>query len=570
MGNNRLRNVSAFIGMSKLRTLSLENNDFSDVAPLTSLRQLKTLELKGNLLSYPSLHTHIPAIQARGATVTVDPRIPTTLVKVSGTHGIAGRSLPVIVEVQDEKGYGFSGVPVTFAVTAGGGRLSASDVITDITGRTRVTLTLGTTPGRNTVRATAVEVRQPVIFTITAIGANSPVVIRDVNLRARIAKTLNKPVGVQLTAGDMLALTELEAPNANIRDLTGIEHAYNLKELSLGGEYVEEEQRNSYNNAISDLSPIQGLTQLMWLDLSGNEISDVSPLAGLTQLTSLRLYKNPLSDVSPLVGLTRLTYLELTATGVSDISSLTRLTQLRHLYLYNISLSDVSALSSLTQLTNLGISGNEISDVSPLAGLTRLTYLSLGWNAISDISALSGLTQLTSLDLRSNEISDVSPLSGLTQLIYLYLDRNAISDISALSELTQLKVLYLRNNFISDVSPLIGLDLPGTQWNSTGLYIEDNPLNYASLNTHIPAMQAKGIKVSYDVTLAKITGPWLWMIAPTERWQGGARAINVDSLADASGGAVPEAEVATNGAKEGDTVGDYAWQLGRIAVGGGR
>ena len=56
------------------------------------------------------------------------------------------------------------------------------------------------------------------------------------------------------------------------------------------------------------------------------------------------------------------------------------------------------------------------------------------------------------------------------------------------------------------------------------------------------------------------------MIAPTERWQGGARSINVDSLADASAGAVTEVEVATNGAKEGDTVGDYAWQLGEIAA----
>ena len=82
-------------------------------------------------------------------------------------------------------------------------------------------------------------------------------------------------------------------------------------------------------------------------------------------------------------------------------------------------------------------------------------------------------------------------------------------------------------------------------------------------------MQAKGITVRYDLTLAKITGPWLWMIAPTERWQGGARSINVDSLAAASAGAVTEAEVAANGAKEDYTVGDYAWTLGKIAPRGG-
>jgi len=67
----------------------------------------------------------------------------------------------------------------------------------------------------------------------------------------------------------------------------------------------------------------------------------------------------------------------------------------------------------------------------------------------------------------------------------------------------------------------------------------------------------------------KITGPWLWMIAPTARGQGGARSIHVDSLSDASGGAVTEADVAANGANEGDVVGDLAWTLGEIADTGG-
>ena len=67
----------------------------------------------------------------------------------------------------------------------------------------------------------------------------------------------------------------------------------------------------------------------------------------------------------------------------------------------------------------------------------------------------------------------------------------------------------------------------------------------------------------------KITGPWLWMIAPTKASQGGADSTDVDSLADASGGDVTEVDVAANGAKAGDTVGDYTWTLGEIAPTGG-
>ena len=68
---------------------------------------------------------------------------------------------------------------------------------------------------------------------------------------------------------------------------------------------------------------------------------------------------------------------------------------------------------------------------------------------------------------------------------------------------------------------------------------------------------------------AKITGPWLWMIAPTAPGQGGSTSTDIDSLAAASGGAVTEADIATNGANEGDRVGNLVWTLGTISGTGG-
>ena len=413
LDDNRLWNGSAFIGMSELRTLSLENNDFSDVAPLTSLRRLKMLELNGNLLSYPSLHTHIPGLQARGATVRFDPRTPTVLVNISSTHGVAGTAHPIGVEVQDAHGFGFSGVPVTFTVTAGGGRLNASNVIADSTGRARTTLTLGSVPGKNTIRAAAAEVLRPVSFSITAVDANSRVVVRDAHLRTKIIETLGKAQGVQLIAGDMLGLTQLDARNANIQNLAGIEHAHNLRELNLSGEYIEGEGTVN-SNVIADLSPLSSLTQLTYLNLSDMDLSDISALSGLTQLKRLYLWNNTIGDVSPLTGLTQLTDLHLGGNAISDISALSGLTRLTELYLWNNTIGDVSPLTGLTQLTSLDLGGNVISDISALSGLTQLKSLYLAWNrSMSNISALAGLTQLTSLDLRGNAISDVSPLVEL-------------------------------------------------------------------------------------------------------------------------------------------------------------
>ena len=67
----------------------------------------------------------------------------------------------------------------------------------------------------------------------------------------------------------------------------------------------------------------------------------------------------------------------------------------------------------------------------------------------------------------------------------------------------------------------------------------------------------------------KITGPWLWMIAPTPPGQGGAASTDVDSLAVASGGSVTEASIATNGANVGEAVGPLVWTLGEISETGG-
>ena len=134
----------------------------------------------------------------------------------------------------------------------------------------------------------------------------------------------------------------------------------------------------------------------------------------------------------------------------------------------------------------------EITNLTGLEYAQALTRLFLPENHLSDISTLAGLTQLTLLNLHRNDISDISPLAGLTQLADFILSDNNISDVSALAGLTQLVDLSLSNNDISDVSPLLALI------NLRDLHLEGNPLSFASINTHIPALQAKGIEVKFD------------------------------------------------------------------------
>ena len=433
-----------------------------------------------NLLSYPSIYERIPTLRSRGVKVLFDNRTPTTLRKISG---VVTQSDNVLIEVEVRDNYGrhpffttdregrpFEGVPVTFTVTSGGGTLSVTATMTDENGRAQTTLTLGTIGTPNIVEASAAGIQETVTFSD---AVESAVDIPDPNLRAAIENILGKASGDTITGADMAELTELTAPNTNISNLAGLEFATNLTFLHLGAEYVEAEGRSINSNSVSDISPVAGLTNLTGLDLEGNNITDISPVAGLTNLTGLSLGDNSISDLSPMAGLTNLTSLSLGDNSISDISPVAGLTNLTLLWLHNNSISDLSPVAGLTNLTLLWLYNNSISDLSPVAGLTNLTQLRLDSNSISDLSPVAGLTNLTLLGLWDNSISNISPVAGLTNLT----------------------LLGLWDNSISDLSPVVANTGLGT---GDRVDVSENPLNYASINTHIPTLQSKGVEVRFD------------------------------------------------------------------------
>ena len=113
--------------------------------------------------------------------------------------------------------------------------------------------------------------------------------IPDPNLRTIIESNLGVITGAPITADEMATLTHLNAENAAINDLTGLETATNLQYLNLIG------------NAVTDISPLTGLTNLKILRLEGNAISDLSPLvanAGLGNGDKVVVDDNPLSETS--------------------------------------------------------------------------------------------------------------------------------------------------------------------------------------------------------------------------------------------------------------------------------
>lgn len=131
------------------------------------------------------------------------------------------------------------------------------------------------------------------------------------------------------------------------------------------------------------------------------------------------------------------------------------------------------------------------------AEMANLTVLKASNKKISDLTGLEFATNLKWVWFSDNQISDVAPLSELTNLEYLNLYNNLISDISTLSGLINLTNLYLSRNNISDLSPLVANIGLG---NGDEIDVRNNPLSATSLNTHIPALQGRGVEVRFGAS----------------------------------------------------------------------
>jgi len=357
--------------------------------------------------------------------------------------------------------------------------------------------------------------------------------IPDVNLRAAVTAALGKTPGTTITAEDMATLTNLEAHEADIRDLTGLEFAIKLEEIRCN------------NNLISDLSPLTDLVNLRVIELRDNVISDLSPIAGLINLEWLIVTRNSIPDLSPVEELINLIGLAAEDNLISDLAPLSGLIKLERIWLHENLPIDLSPLTGLISLISFHSWGTPIiSDLTPLADLPKIREIDICGGEISDLSALANATGLKELSFAGNEIWDLSPLANLTGLTRLNLENNEITDVSPLAGLINLTSLRLENNEILDFSPLDGLPA------SVIIVRHDNP--------------------GFTPDAPKIEGPWLWVIAPTDGMSGSkAAASRRDFLSEISDGEVTELTIATEGAVAGEPVGNKVWTVGKLSRRGG-
>ena len=249
--------------------------------------------------------------------------------------------------------------------------------------------------------------------------------------------------------------------------------------------YLRAVIEDSLNKARGEVITAAEMATLTRLEAPNSRVRDLTGIEYATELTVLnlgdvfingnRINSNEISDISPLSGLVKLT----------------------ELYIHRNQIWDISSLSNLTELEKLDVSANfHISDISPLSGMTKLRTLYLYTNEISDLSPLSDLTNLRWLSLSNNLIWDISDLASLTELRGLALNINAVSDISHLSGMIYMERLNIWDCDIVDLSPLV--ENAGLRGEKDFIDVRDNPLSEISLNTHIPTLRERGVRVRLD------------------------------------------------------------------------
>ena len=139
-----------------------------------------------------------------------------------------------------------------------------------------------------------------------------------------------------------------------------------------------------------------------------------------------------IKDISMLNALKNLTYLDLTDGRINDISVLSGMTDLTELYLGQNSIQEIDALRELKKLTKLDLSNNRVTSANALSELVDLRELDLHGNSIQYVRPLQNLTKLRKLDASDNVfMNDFSALEKLTELEELYLRDNPIFSIDA-------------------------------------------------------------------------------------------------------------------------------------------
>ncbi|XP_077026012.1 leucine-rich repeat-containing protein 23 isoform X1 [Tamandua tetradactyla] len=222
---------------------------------------------------------------------------------------------------------------------------------------------------------------------------------------------------------------------------SGLAHAYvklevkerDLTDIILLRSYIHLRYVDISENHLTDLSPLNHLTHLLWLKADGNRLRS----AHLDELPYLQIASFAYNQIIDTEGIShpRLGSLDLKGNRIRLVTGLDP--------------------QKLNNLHTLELRGNQLESTLGI-NLPKLKNLFLAQNMLKKVEGLENLSNLTTLHLRDNQIETLSGFSEeMKSLQYLNLRGNMVADLGELAklwDLPKLRALVLLDNPCTDES----------------------------------------------------------------------------------------------------------------------
>jgi len=188
----------------------------------------------------------------------------------------------------------------------------------------------------------------------------------------------------------------------------------------------------SGNSLISNLEPLNKLSALRDVNVSGTGVSDLMPLRNLNKLNILDLSHTAVTTLEPLRYCININQLRIRGTGISDLSVVPAFQTLNTLDIGGTKVNSLETVKELTGLKELRINNTSVKDLSPIAGLVNLEVLNISSTSLADLTALKGLRKLQILLADSTKITSLAPLDSLSMLQRVFCNNSGITQKEAL------------------------------------------------------------------------------------------------------------------------------------------
>ncbi len=208
----------------------------------------------------------------------------------------------------------------------------------------------------------------------------------------------------------------------------------------------------SSTKGIQDLSPLEALRQLRFVDLSNTKIKDLGPISNVTFLEELDVSNTPTSDIQFIKYSDRLKRLDISKTQIKDIGLLSNLKSLKSLEAEETPIMSFAVLNQFDSLERLILPKSGFNNAENISKLRNLKELDLSENYIINLSSIQNLKSLVYLNLSKTNIQDLSPLSDLDQLEVIDLTETPIADISVLNRKEKLKKVLVDETELSVIA----------------------------------------------------------------------------------------------------------------------